>query len=81
VDVHPVFRRVFALATVSVELVHCVSTHSPSFEAWIANKAFGPQFKKGRRHWRAAAGPGKLIVYEQYFQPRLTGGFQKSLRG
>ena len=96
---HPAFRRMFALATVSVGLVHCVSTHSPSFEAWIVNKAILPQsmsrkgrsgrvelrgqaakaakirrptIQKGRRHWRAAAGPVKLTVYEQHFQPRLA---------
>ena len=47
---HPAFRRMFALATVSVGLVHCVSTHSPSFEAWIVNKAILPQSmsRKGR---------------------------------
>ena len=40
---HPVLRRVFALATVSVGLVPVVSTHLPSFDAWIVNASIFPQ--------------------------------------
>jgi hypothetical protein len=34
---------VFALATVSVGLVACVSTQLPSFDAWIVNASIVPQ--------------------------------------
>ena len=37
-----------------------------------AAKIRRPAIQKGRRHWRAAAGPVKLTVYEQHFQPRLA---------
>ena len=40
---HPVLRRVFALATISVGLVPCVSTHLPSFDAWIVKASIFPQ--------------------------------------
>ena len=61
---HPAFRRMFALATVSVGLVHCVSTHSPSFEAWIVNKAILPQSmsRKGRSE-RVKLRPKKRLKF------------------
>ena len=40
---HPVLRRVFALATVSVGLVPCDLTQLPSFDAWIVNASIFPQ--------------------------------------
>jgi hypothetical protein len=40
---------VFAFATVSVGLVSCVSTQSPSFDAWIVNNSIFPQSMSRKR--------------------------------
>ena len=42
---HPDFVRLFALATVSVGLVSCVSTQSPFLDAWIVNVSILPQLE------------------------------------
>ena len=44
---------------------------TPPGQAAKVAKIRRPTIQKGRRHWRAAAGPGKLIVYEQHFSPSL----------
>jgi len=42
---HPDFVRLFALATVSVGPVNCVSTQSPFFDAWTVNVSILPQLE------------------------------------
>ena len=54
---------------------------TPPGQAAKAAKIRRPTIQNGPRHSRAAAGPGKLIVYEQHFQPQLAARFQKSMRG
>ena len=70
---HPVLRRVFALATVSVGLVPCVSTHLPSFDAWIVKASIVSSINVQNS---SVAGPDSEQRPETQFKLFSNGGDQ-----
>jgi hypothetical protein len=50
------------LATIKVGLMPCVSTHSPSFDAWIVNNSIFPQ-SISRKRFKARSRAFSLCLY------------------